>query len=200
MVCRTERNTSSFGVVELSITTSRGTNMAGLILRSLLALVLLVTSASSVAAQEPEGESQRVLSVVHAALAAVSAEDFIGLTDLMLEDAIMFAIRPGGGGPLATTRSQARTESITADFVERGFDEKVKVAGRLATVWVPYDFYIDGEWSHCGIDLFTMIRSDGEWLIAALTYTVQQPPACEPHPDGPPGKASAATHPMFRED
>jgi hypothetical protein len=62
----------------------------------------------------------------------------------------------------------------------------VKIAGRLATVWLPYDFHIDGKWSHCGVDAFTMLKVGEQWRIAVLAWTVEQPPACRPHPDGPP--------------
>ena len=44
---------------------------------------------------------------------------------------------------------------------------------------MPYDFYIDGKWSHCGVDAFTMLKSDGRWRIASLSWSVEQPPACE---------------------
>ena len=62
----------------------------------------------------------------------------------------------------------------------------VMVSGTIAIVWYPYDIYVDGQWSHCGIDIFNMIRTNDGWRIAVLQYNAQQPPECEPHPDGPP--------------
>jgi hypothetical protein len=53
-------------------------------------------------------------------------------------------------------------------------------------VWYPYDLYIDGKWSHCGVDAFTLIRTEGKWRIAVMSWSAEQPPACEKHPDGPP--------------
>ena len=35
-------------------------------------------------------------------------------------------------------------------------------------------------------DQFTLIRTATGWRIAAMAWTIEQPPACEPHPDGPP--------------
>ncbi len=70
--------------------------------------------------------------------------------------------------------------------MERGWDPTVMVSGTIAVVWYPYDIYVDGQWSHCGIDVFNMIRTDAGWRIAVLQYNVQQPPECEAHPDGPP--------------
>jgi hypothetical protein len=36
------------------------------------------------------------------------------------------------------------------------------------------------------VDVFTLIRVEAGWRIASLAYTVEQPPACQAHPDGPP--------------
>jgi hypothetical protein len=46
--------------------------------------------------------------------------------------------------------------------------------------------YIGDKWSHCGVDTFTMMKSQGRWRVAALIYTIEQPPACRKHPAGPP--------------
>ena len=54
-------------------------------------------------------------------------------------------------------------------------------------VWLPYDLYVDGEWSHCGVDTFTLVHTEAGWRIASMAWSVGQPPACQPHPDGPPG-------------
>jgi hypothetical protein len=38
--------------------------------------------------------------------------------------------------------------------------------------WAPYDFYIDGEFSHCGVDVFDLIQLEGQWKLANSMYTV----------------------------
>jgi hypothetical protein len=55
--------------------------------------------------------------------------------------------------------------------------------GRIATVWAPYDFWIDGKFSHCGVDAFDLIKTDKGWRIAGGAYTVEL--KCEPSPLGP---------------
>jgi hypothetical protein len=85
-----------------------------------------------------------------------------------------------------TTTAETRATMMPPTIIERGFDPDVRVAGTLAVVWFPYDLYVEGEWSHCGIDTFTVIETETGWKIAALAYTIEQPPACRPHPDGPP--------------
>jgi hypothetical protein len=48
----------------------------------------------------------------------------------------------------------------------------VLVNDLMAVFWAPYDFYIDGEFSHCGVDVFDLIKLDGQWKLANSMYTV----------------------------
>ena len=113
-------------------------------------------------------------------------------TGLMIEEAMIYVGDVHEGKYRVRTRTYAdtRDRAIEVDLVERGWDPTVLVSGTIGIVWYPYDIYVDGAWSHCGIDIFNMIRTDEGWRIAVLQYNVQQPPACEPHPDGPPATAS----------
>jgi hypothetical protein len=70
-------------------------------------------------------------------------------------------------------------------LLERMWSPVVQVQGRIANVWTPYDFHIDGRFSHCGIDVVTLLRTDAGWQIAGLLYTVQRT-GCAPSPLGPP--------------
>jgi hypothetical protein len=58
--------------------------------------------------------------------------------------------------------------------------------GPMATIWTPYDFYVGSDFSHCGVDVATMMQTDEGWTIVALSWTRLQPPSCDLHPDGPP--------------
>ena len=99
------------------------------------------------------------------------------------------ATRPGAGFNAA--RAGQRSFRTTVHFTERGYHPTALVSGPVAMVWLPYDFYQDGKWSHCGVDVFTLLKTDGSWRIATLAWSVDQPPACAPHPDGPPPGAAA---------
>ena len=49
----------------------------------------------------------------------------------------------------------------------------VLTEGNIASVWTPYDFYINGEFSHCGVDLFYLVKEE-DWKIAHFGYTVTE--------------------------
>ncbi|MEQ9467546.1 MAG: nuclear transport factor 2 family protein [Ekhidna sp.] len=51
------------------------------------------------------------------------------------------------------------------------WNEKVEIDGNLASVWVDYAFYVDDQFSHCGVDAFHLIKQEGEWKIFHLVDT-----------------------------
>lgn len=54
--------------------------------------------------------------------------------------------------------------------------ETIKIDGPLAMVWTPYKFYYDGNFSHCGVDCFQVVRINGAWKIQYLIDTRRKQP------------------------
>ena len=129
-----------------------------------------------------------VLAVADEALARITAEDSAGFAALMIPETMIYVGDTHEGKDRVRTRTfeDTRDRAFDVELVERGWDPTVMVSGTIGIVWYPYDIYVDGEWSHCGVDIFNMIRTEAGWRIAVLQYNVLQPPECEPHPDGPP--------------
>ena len=75
-----------------------------------------------------------------------------------------------------------RNESINAfitsigkltkgDADERLGDLLIKVDGKLASVWAPYQFYYKGKFSHCGVNALQLVQMQGEWKIQYIIDT-----------------------------
>lgn len=64
------------------------------------------------------------------------------------------------------------------DADERIAFETIKIDGPLAMVWTPYKFYYKGQFSHCGVDSFQLVRINGVWKIQYLVDTRRKQP-CE---------------------
>lgn len=56
------------------------------------------------------------------------------------------------------------------DEVPLSFDIKIDNA-LMATAWVPYTFFLGGNYQHEGVDAFILVKVDGKWKIAILTDT-----------------------------
>ena len=157
-------------------------------LRLFVVMVAVAILAPRAHAQSVAADSSAVLAVADSILLALSSGDGKMLGRLTLDSAVV----GGSGLRNGVERLSLRSWRIyvnragPSDFTERGFDATARVQDRVAYVWMPYDLYIGDKWSHCGVDVFTLMKSEGRWRVAALIFSIEQPPACRPHPSGPP--------------
>jgi hypothetical protein len=49
--------------------------------------------------------------------------------------------------------------------------ESIKIDGPLGAVWTPYQFYYKGQFSHCGVNSFQLVRLNGQWKIQYIIDT-----------------------------
>jgi hypothetical protein len=54
---------------------------------------------------------------------------------------------------------------------ERLLSYDIKVDGALAIAWTPYEFYFNDQFSHCGVNIFTLIKRNDRWVIKDITDT-----------------------------
>lgn len=59
----------------------------------------------------------------------------------------------------------------TTKFEEKLTSFSIQVDRTMANAWVGYEFWLNGEFSHCGINSFQLINFDGEWKIIYLIDT-----------------------------
>lgn len=51
------------------------------------------------------------------------------------------------------------------------WDVQVQMDGNLAQVWAEYAFYLDKQFSHCGVDAFQLFKGPDGWRIFQITDT-----------------------------
>lgn len=135
-------------------------------------------------------DSVAVIGVAQNLLRAISTRDSALARRLMLPGTQLSSIADPAA---ATTNGRVQTDSQFVSMLgttkqvllERMWSPTVFLQGSLAIVRAPYDFHIDGTFSHCGVDAFTMVRARGEWRVSHLAYTTQRQ-NCAPSPLGPP--------------
>ena len=156
--------------------------------RLVVIALVLASRTHSARAQASDTESRAVIAVADSVLAALSSGDRATLRRLTLDSSVVggAGVRDGVERFSLRTWGPATAATNSATFTERGFDATARVQDRVAVVWMPYDLYRGDAWSHCGVDTFTLMKSEGRWRVAALIYTIEQPPACRKHPAGPP--------------
>ncbi|MEO1485572.1 MAG: nuclear transport factor 2 family protein [Bacteroidota bacterium] len=59
----------------------------------------------------------------------------------------------------------------SVQFQERLTSWSIQVDRTMANAWVGYEFWLNDNFSHCGINSFQMVNFDGEWKIIYLIDT-----------------------------
>ncbi|WP_428740930.1 nuclear transport factor 2 family protein [Tenacibaculum sp.] len=53
-------------------------------------------------------------------------------------------------------------------YLEKLLSWDIKIDGNLASVWTPYEFYLNDAFSHCGANSFQLFNNNGKWEIIYL--------------------------------
>ena len=138
-----------------------------------------IASARPPQSSSPHPDEAAILALVDRFMLAVGDKDPAAMAALRLEGGFTITERPApSGGTLVSRRvfiSAASTR--TTEYRERYWDPTVLVRGSIAVVWTPYELWADGKTSHCGIDVFDLMKEQGVWKIANAMWTVE-PDAC----------------------
>jgi hypothetical protein len=130
-----------------------------------------------------------VLAAVQRFFDTMASRDVAGASAVLLPEGRFVSVRVVDGK--IVTRGFTNREYLDRlagrkeEVLERLWDPEVRVRGRIATLWAPYDFWKDGAFSHCGVDAFDLVEAEEGWKIAGGVYTVETE-GCAPSPLGPP--------------
>jgi hypothetical protein len=145
--------------------------------------LLLLASALFLRAQDDKKE---VLSVIDKLFNGMSTADATAIASTMTPDAKLVA---DNDNKLAAPRTRddfaQRIGSNNNHLLERIWNPTVLIRGRIAMVWAEYDLHVAGKFNHCGIDAFTLLKTDEGWKISGIQYT-SETQNCKPSPLGPP--------------
>ena len=142
--------------------------------KCVLTLYLTILVGLNATAQSTEDS---VKAVVNNMFAAMKNADSVGLKNVFSEWAVLQTISRTKEGATAV-----RTENINdfASFVGKSTkgdaDERITfgaihIDGALASVWTPYQFYYKGNFSHCGVNSFQLVRINGVWKVQYIIDT-----------------------------
>ena len=141
----------------------------------LVGLLAFLTIPRQTSAQDDAAE---VITTVQRFFDSMAAKDTAEARQVLMLDATYFSVRDGPDGTrVRRSTNRAYVEGLstqTDDWQERMWDPQVMVHGGIAVVWTPYDFHRNGQFSHCGVDAFSLVKTDEGWKIAGIVYTVEE--------------------------
>jgi putative lumazine-binding protein len=143
-------------------------------LTALLASVLfpLALHAAPPDVASADTSDQAVLAPIQAMFAGMSARDAAAIKKPTLPGGVMVLMRDGKPTQMTFEDFATRVGKPGKQQIEEKIhDPLVRIDNDLAVVWAPFDFLVDGKVSHCGTDLFNLVRQNGEWRIASVADT-----------------------------
>jgi len=139
----------------------------------ILSIPVLLICPQSVYAQQTE--EKEVLTVVNNFFDALEKQDTAAFRKVSLKESVYYSIRDVENSVRITTQVPAKfafkpDQIITERMKDTGV--VVNIDQRIASVWAPYDLWINQVYSHCGVDVFTLIKTEDGWKISSISYTV----------------------------
>lgn len=135
-----------------------------------LLLLLLLLSFHPSSAQHPK-------EVIETFFEAFHQKDTTTLKDFFMHDGRLTSVQNSTGGVKAKEESvEDFIKAIGAipddlSFEERLLDFNIVDASGMTLVLTPYEFYVNGSFSHCGTNVFTLVKKESKWKILALYDT-----------------------------
>ena len=154
--------------------------------RSIIAFFIVLFSFPAMS--DEAADKANVIQAIDDFFAAMTARDADKMRTLMTPDGILYGYRETPDGlRIARPTHAAYLESLAAGeskLVERYWNPEVMVYGRLATAWTPYDMHVDDNFSHCGVNNFSFLRTDEGWVITGVVFSIEDE-ICPESPLGP---------------
>ncbi|MBL7740426.1 MAG: DUF4440 domain-containing protein [Chitinophagaceae bacterium] len=139
-------------------------------------LILLTTLAFQQMANAQTTEDS-VKAVINNLFLAMKTADETLFESCFADSAIMQTVgRTREGETIIRSESVSRFAEFVRQLKKDSADERIrfetiKTDGPLAIVWTPYQFYHNGQFSHCGVNSFQLVRLNGNWKIQYLIDT-----------------------------
>lgn len=131
----------------------------------------------SIASMAQTKDKDDVMKVVNQVFEAMRKNDSTLLKQCFIENPKTFTV---------FNNKEGETKFVTDDFQrfinavgrpkekvwnEPIWNERVEIDGPLASVWVDYAFFVDDQFSHCGVDAFHLVKLEENWQIFHLVDT-----------------------------
>jgi len=132
-----------------------------------------------------DNDRAAVLALMDRAFDAVSSGNADDWRAIQLAEGTSISFRQDPSGEpgklemrMATNEAEAVASSAGDEAprqMERWTGEPtVMIRGPIAVVWGEYEYFIDGAFTHCGVDSADLVKVDGEWKLANWMWTVEK--------------------------
>jgi hypothetical protein len=130
--------------------------------------------------QNPTKDEDQIKAVILKTFSAMKSVDSVALKSCFTEKALLHIsqVKPEGNVirevPIASFVKNVLTRKL-GDMDERVLSwGPILIDHEIATAWVPYEFYLNGKFTHKGVDAFILVKVGEEYKIQTLLYNMQK--------------------------
>ncbi|MFD2566986.1 nuclear transport factor 2 family protein [Pseudotenacibaculum haliotis] len=141
----------------------------------IIVLLLLLVSTNIVNAQQEEKEKSAIKNVIETFFDGLHKGDSTIMKKTLHKDIkIQTTFTNREGKKMLRTETRDRLlanvskKKPTDKYFEKLLSYDIKIDGNLASVWTPYEFYLNDNFSHCGANSFQLYNNNGTWEIIYL--------------------------------
>lgn len=123
-------------------------------------------------------EEEKVKRTVETFFEGFHARDSVLMKSVLAEEVIVQTIGKAKSGETKLHQEEIHkvlrgivSIPLETEFKEIIHDYKIRIDGSMANAWTPYSFFMNGEFSHCGVNSFQLFKVNGDWRIIYLIDT-----------------------------
>jgi len=144
--------------------------------RTVVILVLIFLSFFSrpLLAQD---EQKEVMQVVQQFFRTMEQNDSVAYRHMFLPDACTYYIQQDQGSVRTGGRPALDFKFSKDRIIKERFRDKtveIQVSRNIAMVAGAYDLWVNDKFSHCGTDVFTLLKTQDGWKISSLSYSINK--------------------------
>lgn len=145
-------------------------------MKKLLLLILIIAVRVDVTAQQLI-DKEEILKVAHQFFEALEKQDTITFSKILVKNSFSCIVVEGKDSVRLISRLSKnfglKPENIVKERM-REQEVKIEIHKRIATVWAPYDLWVNDKFSHCGVDVFIMLKGNKGWKIGTISYSIEK--------------------------
>lgn len=145
---------------------------------SLIAIGL--AAALNITAAPADAEDKAVLATTQAFFDGLEAADPVAMRAAALPNIPMMALSTKPDGTVDVRRfgfEDSFGKKVAPRLKEWMWSPVIVRRGALATVTGPFEITREGKTVHCGVNVFTLAKTEGAWKVASVSWTAE-PDAC----------------------
>lgn len=141
----------------------------------LLLFSILICHATSHAQQKDKVE---ILKLAHQFFEALEKQDTLVFNKILMKNSYNYMLVEEKDSVRLVSRLHKNSNFVRPDRIikERMRESEViiNIHKNIATVWAPYDLWINDKYSHCGVDVFIMMKGNHGWKIATISFSIEK--------------------------